>query len=485
MLRRVQVHVAYPIQQPPLPGIGFPGQPSNPVGFAATPAAQPPVWPGGTWPGAYPGSLLGPFSMPTLAGNFGGTIPSGTPGNPTIVSFTDIDGGSTASSISSTGLDSGPLVHDVTFVGCRFQGCTFAQDNVVECWKSGSSNIAFIYCSFTPRRTAGPNFSKVNSRAVLDVAVPGSWPSGSVGTGQQGGFNVPITGGGEGAYQTPYLSGAVVCITIGASAGTYMIIDHCDMWGAGYGVRGTAVFPLGPAQSSTTPHYITDNWMHDNRFGAPPTWDSTFSYLTNAFVWGSDFAIYQALSGTTNVDPTTDGGVHWHQLQNSGDHGEIIGFTQGSQPPPHNWLIKHNTLATLGNTGVFPWQSTLSNFVNIQMINNYLSGTQSVIDTGTQASGPANTDWLFRDNIFATDLQYFAATIDHVGAPQPMQAQFTQTNGNRNIWRNNKLQVYPGDNWSDFSGSGFPQPNARWNGYFVLPGTPSIGNNLSTTDWAL
>ena len=43
-------------------------------------------------------------------------------------------------------------------------------------------------------------------------------------------------------------------------------------------------------------------------------------------------------------------------------------------PGAANWTIRHNTIASLGNTEAFPWQSTVTTFQNIVMINNYLSG---------------------------------------------------------------------------------------------------------------
>src|SRR5258708_17939059 len=89
----------------------FPGQPGNPVGFAAAPG--------------YPGSLTsssGPFT-------------SGSPGSPTIISFKDFDAG-----VSSTNIDA----NWVNFVGCRFQ----SNNTVGNCVSSGSTgcqNIIFSY----------------------------------------------------------------------------------------------------------------------------------------------------------------------------------------------------------------------------------------------------------------------------------------------------------------------------------------------------
>ena len=156
----------------------FPGQAGNLVGHTRTPTSAPARWPGGTWPGSWPGSFTG--GGPTTTGAYATANPTiwtnGTPGNPKIISFVDFDASSGPNAISIDGTDHNSYafgIHDVTFVGCRFQSCAIASEFNVECWKTGSSNIAFYYCSMTPRRTAGPFFSKVNSPAVLDVSNPG------------------------------------------------------------------------------------------------------------------------------------------------------------------------------------------------------------------------------------------------------------------------------------------------------------------------
>jgi hypothetical protein len=473
----------------------WPGQAGNLVGYLATPTAQPRVWSGGTWPGAWPGSFTGggPISTNAYATNLGGTIPSGSPGNPTIIAFVDFTGATSNSggnNISSDGNDhaGGFALHDVTFVGCRFTGGSILNYNI-ECFKNGSSNITFSYCTVAPLNVANAYFSKVPSPAVLSPRLGGGgyWPCASVGTGlQDGGGGVKSDpGGGSGQYQIPYLSGYLYGMSIGSTSGTFLLVDHCDIWGGGIAIN--------TAGTSTTQMTFTDNWMHDNRYPGPPLWDSTFTYSgsalvggaptsASAFVTGSNGAIYACVvASSLNHDPTT-GSTDWSQVQNSGDHGEVAGFTTGSNPPPVNVTFRHNTMAVLGNTGVFAWQSTGGAYNNISMINNYMSGTQSVVDTGSLASG-TNTNWTFTDNVFATDLLWFTATIDH--STNPMQAQFTQSNGNNNVWRRNKLRVFPGDTWSNFSGSGFPPPNAQYDGFYVLPGSISVGTNLNATDWAL
>ena len=247
-------------------GTPFPGQPGNPVGFALRLRAST-LEPIQTALGQL-SCAESPRQLTPLSPGF----VNGTPGNPTKIMFVDFDGGGYGNSISSDGLGGGgKAIHDITFIGCRFQSCSQATNYNVECFKSGSSNITFSYCSMTPRRTAGPFYSKVISPAVLDVTVPGAWPSASVGTGANdlGGGVSPITGGGAGAYQVPYLSSPETALAIGTAFGTYMIVDHCDLWGSGFAISG--------AGNSTTPHTITDNWMHDNRFPIAPSCKPVFS----------------------------------------------------------------------------------------------------------------------------------------------------------------------------------------------------------------
>jgi hypothetical protein len=476
MLRRVQVHVAYPIQQP-IFSIGFPGQPggNNLVGHTAAPAASS-VWPGGTRPGAWPGSFTGggPTSTASYAAGLGGgVIPSGTPGNPTIVAFVDFASGSNPNSISTTGADSGPALHDVTFYGCRFSNASFRSSYCVECFKSGSSNIAFIYCSIVPSRVASVFYSKVVGPAVLSNS--GSWPAASVGTGlySNSGIIAPVAGGGAGTYQTACLSGCQFALAIGTDFGTYLYVDHCDIWGHGFGIS---------PQSATNPGtglVITDNWIHDPRFPVPPDWDNTFNYVADtvnafgAYVRGSDNNKYLALlnSGPGSggaVDPVGDGTGHW-TFFDTNDHTNGICYAQGTSPGPQNVTIRHNTIAGIGNTEAIGWQSTSTNYVNDRMINNYLSGYSNTIDLGTDAAGSANTGWVFTDNIIATDIAFVNCTRQ--GTLQSYATQFTSTG---NLWRRNKFKVFSGDNWSTAG-------QLAADGQFVQPASGSV---FSTTDWA-
>jgi hypothetical protein len=452
----------------------WPGQIGNPVGFAAAPGFNTNANPNGA------GNLAALQTLNTYAlAQPGNVIASGTPVNPTIVQFLDIVGpnsGTTPTYISADGTGSGAAIHDVKFVGCRFQNACVKTEFNVDCLARGSSNITFSYCSFVPLRSTSAYYSKVASPAVLTVSQPGSWPSASVGTGlaDSGGGVSPLPGGGAGVYQTPYLSGSLTNLSIGATLGTFMLVDHCDFWGTGFSIK--------PAGTSTTTMTFTDNWMHDNRFPVAPTWDPAFTYIadttfqTGAYVVGNDGNTYLCLINNSGIQPAGDLTGHWTEAFTN-DHSEVFGFAQGTIQPPWNLIVRHNTLATLGNTGVFVWQSTLSHYQNIAMINNYLSGTNDIIDAGTLATGAINTGWTFTDNVFATDLQFFACILDHSGSSPngTTQTQFTNSGAfaaANNLWRRNTLKVFPGDTWSGLNAS---------NGKFVLPEGGSIFN---TTDWS-
>ena len=157
------------------PYIGFPGELSNPVGFAAAPG--------------YPGFLT-PASGP---------VTSGSPGNPTIYAYKDFAG----FSINANW---------VTFIGCRFKSNTVA-DNNMSTGGTGAQNIVMSYCSFTPLDTlyGGP---------------PGSvWPS--AGAGQQ------TTTFATGINCIDGNSGYQFGLTVRNVADGPITLDHCDIWGFG------------------------------------------------------------------------------------------------------------------------------------------------------------------------------------------------------------------------------------------------------------
>lgn len=172
----------------------FPGQSNNPVGFAAALG--------------YPGSLT---VWP------GGSLTSGTPGSPTIYSFYDFVGGLAISS----------SFHDITFVGCRFQSNSVANNNT----QPQGARIIFLYCSLTPLVsivTAPPN---------------AAWPSAGAGAQTVTQDSTYMIGGNNGyQYAFHHPDGPLTA-------------DHCDIWGFANAVDF--------ASGTSAQLIFRDCWFHD------------------------------------------------------------------------------------------------------------------------------------------------------------------------------------------------------------------------------
>jgi hypothetical protein len=277
-----------------VPNNQFPGQPGNPVGYAAAPG--------------FPGTLTPATIGDGTSGSF--ALISGTPGNPTIVSFKDFSPtgiwAGRSNSISDNGFGGGGhAVHDITFIGCRFTvpGPTAGLDANVDMLTSGSYNITFSYCTMEP------------ASSVLASPIPlKNWPSSSVGTGV---FFV-TTGAGGNTYQMPYGVTAqyAVAHAVGSPTG-FVTYDHCDMWGwgdalglSGFNWTTANQFPVNGQTN------IIDCWLHDAR--------------TDNF----------------NADHT-DGVIPSPTI------------SIGNAPYISNVLIRHNTISCLGNTNAIAFQHVL------------------------------------------------------------------------------------------------------------------------------
>lgn len=207
-----------PLGSPPQ---GFPGQPGNPVGFAAAPGF----------------SSLTPFS---------GTLTTGTSGLHQVYSFKDFNSGNFPNVTLGSGLQF------VDFIGCRFQSnansahpAATSSSNVL-C--NGAKNITFSYCSWTPlasKYPRPPNYGLTTT----------AWPaSGAL-------HNVVTQVGGIG---TNALANAVIetdAYTYGFLFNTTnsgpITFSHCDFWG-----YGNIAIDWGAA---TTAAVLVDNcWIHDN-----------------------------------------------------------------------------------------------------------------------------------------------------------------------------------------------------------------------------
>jgi hypothetical protein len=109
----------------------------------------------------------------------------------------------------------------------------------------------------------------------------------------------------------------------------------------------------------------------------------------------------------------------------------------------------------IGVTDLVSMQGTspLSTYTDWQVTNNYLTGDNVMVDLGP-VSGPMSR-MTITGNIFATDLNYSASLTNH-GTNADWRI-------NSNLWRSNRLRLYPGDNWSPAQAAG------ALNGYFVWP----------------
>jgi len=191
----------------------WPGQPGNPVGYAAYGALGTTPWPGG-------GFTSGTAGNPTIYDGYVFTGAQSISGS--YIEFIHCDFNSGAGGVSVRG-------DHITFVGSRFQSNSVANFNV----QSTGSIVTFFYDSFTPLTS-------------LYASPPGAaWPSAGAGqntTTQT--INVNSIDGNSGyQYGVNIISGGPVTI------------DHCDIWGFGNAV----VF-----YSTTAQMVLTNSWIHDS-----------------------------------------------------------------------------------------------------------------------------------------------------------------------------------------------------------------------------
>lgn len=230
-------------------GVAFPGQPGNPVGFAAEPGFNTGSNPNGA------GNLAG--QQPIGDGTSGTyLLVSGSAGAPTQIFYKDFSpsGIGQTNHISANGALSGGAVHDITFIGCRFTANTnnlYAPDCCVDMLTSGSYNITFSYCTFAP-------LTSVYAHPIPSTA----WPSSSVGTGTV----FKTTGSSADTYRFAYGVTYRDAISVGVPTGGTVTLDHCDLWGwgegIGYGGQAWTTVNTYPANGQLN---ITDCWIHDCR----------------------------------------------------------------------------------------------------------------------------------------------------------------------------------------------------------------------------
>jgi hypothetical protein len=224
------------------------------------------------------------------------------------------------------------------------------------------------------------------------------------------------------------------------------------------------------ASGSTQQITFTDNWVHDFRFEAPPSWNGAITYNAGELVLGSDGFLYSSIAGSNTAhNPVGGGGAFWNFIQPSGDHTDGIGYYTGGAAPS-NVLLRHNTIAGIGNTSNISLQDTTTQYVNWVMQNNYLSGNNNSIEGGFLHAG--NAGLVFTDNIIATDLAQSGNIVIHASAGN--------WRANGNLWRRNKLKIFPNDTWSGWN---------AWDGFFIWPdgsGPQALGPGsvLNTVDFS-
>jgi hypothetical protein len=366
----------------------FPGQPGNPVGFAAAPG----------WTGSF---ATGPITFAAYAAlQPGGVISSGSAGSPHVISFVDFDAGNTTttSNITTTGGAGAGQLSYVKFVGCRFQSNADASTNWnvnLQASPLASDHITFSYCSFTPRTAIAPSIPNP------------AWPSASAGTG------INYASAGRTSYMIPQSNGYP--FGVDNFWNIAFLMDHCDMWGWG---NATNITPGNGANV-----VFSSCWIHDAR------------------------------------EPGSGG---------SGDHTDGIGYL-GVGAAPSNVTVTGCTIASIGNTNGIALQTSASGSANnITVTGNYLSGFGVLIRMFNPPVS-ANTNMTFTDNVIATDLYSPLGLVYDEPSGGSNKTQFTSTS---NLWRRNKLRVYPGDTWSGFS--------SGQNGQYVWPDA-----SINASDWTL
>ena len=386
----------------------FPGQAGNPVGHTNTPASQPSVWPGGTWPGAWPGTfknVTNGFSLPVALGTgAGGTfnLTSGSVGAPTIIAFMDFQpSGNTANNINATGGNGGnqTIVHDITFVGCRFTADT-AGSNLNSCVQlfrdgpgagNGSFNITFSYCTFAPLPS------------LYTQPIPTRvWPSSSFGTGTTWPSG---TGGWANTGNTYVIDWNVSyrdAISVSVPPGGFVYLDHCDLWGWGEGIACTTnnfwttpnIYP--PAGQLN----VTDCWIHDSRSDSfDLEHQNAIMGCTNANGLSNALFRHNTVSGLGN---TNMAGLQ-HLMTANTFYDPTRNYTAGPATDPfvvgatdgfaYQCILANGPGTTgakdpAGNTNTTFWtQFQVNSYRNVSFINNHFSGMNNGCDMGIGSAG--------------------------------------------------------------------------------------------------
>jgi hypothetical protein len=462
-----------------LPLVGaFPGQPGNPVGFAAAPG----------WPGSFQNFAQGFPTNPTALGDgTGGTLALTSNTTYSFLNISPVGFGSNI--ISSDGLIGHPSatpvngVHDITFIGCRFTANTnlTSPDSCVECVSAGSFNIQFLYCSFVPLPSIALN------------PPPGTnWPSSSVGTGAV--FTTTGTGGAPpqpgNTYQMTWGVTYRDALAVAVPTTKFVTVDHCDMWGWADGITTTG---LPWTSLNTYPPNgqlnITDNWVHDCRT------DNNNVDHSNAIIFASNNASasnvlvkHNTLSGLGNTNTialqhlAVSAGNFYDAANSYSPGATLIGALDGFA---YQCVLANgpgNVQSPIANT-TYWHQAAVNSYQNIQVLNNHISGMSVGVDMGVGLGG--STGIVFTDNIISNYVMWLNRIVtvsNSFNGPNGnnVGATFNGTNGN--LWKRNVYQMWPGSGTGGSYDTGNPATN---DGKFVLPAETVLGggNFISSTDW--
>lgn len=329
--------------------VGFPGQPSNPVGFSnAAGFSALTAWPGGT----------------TIADGTFAQSGSGTLADPWVFKFYDFLCGVTNNFLTITAANT-------KFIGCRFQSNNTTGGAI---FPNAVNNIVFSYCSFVPY-------------VSLVIQPPNgggysNWPSG--GAGQ----NVNYTSGNHGTFM---ISGNNGYQYIFNNLNVPTTLDHCDIWGgANFIIAGN-----GSAASVS----ITNCWIHDAR--DPSTLgDHTdgVGYLnggnacSNWTITGNTIATIGAQNSIgfqSALTPYSNINMTGNYLSGFGGLLDICHSTAGST----NITFKNNVIAT-----DLQWQSgiggdTSAIFTHVVNPSNTWSGNKLKVLSGTVNNAGALPAW--------------------------------------------------------------------------------------------
>jgi hypothetical protein len=449
----------------------WPGQPGNPVGFAAAPGYSeltPSAWP----PTADPGTAA-----------WG----SGTADNPTVVTGKDFDSGVGGApfTMSVDGTNNTPMVEWVEMRGCRWQShqpwgnSTAVIFNAVSPQTAHVRNVKCSYCTVAPRATWQPPPQPNLAWPTQAWPKPpnAAWPSSSAGTG----FN-DYTSHEQKKYSIPRNDSFLFCIAAAAEEGSFLIFDHCDFWGAGDLINAVA-YQRGDVQ-------FNDCWAHDARWGFDEPWDANTLYPNGWGVWGSDGQGYVAHFWPPDlnhdnpgyvpvgVDPTTDEGKTWW-ARGTDDHTNAI-IASMPHAPFSNFTMDRCTFASIGNTNAvaFQWNNVF-NYSGIKVRRCYLSGFNQTLAVGSSPlsdnpdhpQGVYDTGIEVTDNVWATDLAPMGSPVQR-GDFYP--TQFDRSKNPTNLWGRNKLKLYPGATWWQWGAT------EADDGKFLLP-----DGSFSDSDWEL